>query len=404
MPRRKKHSSGLYRKSITIGHESDGTRIRRFVYGDTIAECEEKIAQIRIDRKMGVALTDRRSTWGYWADTWKAIKGKNVGKTTQDMYASALKHLERLRGCPASELTPLDIAAIVSDMAEAGYAKHTIKIVISTASQICALARRNHAMILNITEDVKAPKTAPEGKRRALSRAEQDAIWGAKPLPGEAKADKYRAQRLPMARMMALMTLCCGLRRGEVIALPRSRVDLKNACLLVEASYEFKTRQAKGTKTKAGIRKAPIPKRYLAELSDWLKERDSVLVFPGRNGGYITESEYERLWDTLLDAINGITVARRISAGRTKKAPVELPARKIEFTSHDLRHTFATEAAAKGVDIKTLQYMMGHEKAETLLDIYAHFSPEAWSAAAQLLNGDGEENESKNNFGDMTVT
>ena len=43
---------------------------------------------------------------------------------------------------------------------------------------------------------------------------------------------------------------------------------------------------------------------------------------------------------------------------------------------------------SKGVDIKTLQYIIGHAQASTLLDIYTHFSQEAWDAAAQILDAD----------------
>ncbi|MCL2563573.1 MAG: site-specific integrase [Oscillospiraceae bacterium] len=385
--KKKKHSSGLYRKSVTVGRKPDGTPIRQYVYGETQSECEDKIAQIRIDKKMGVVVTDKRSTWGYWAGVWKAIKYKQIGKSTQDMYNSALNHLAPLDGRTASELTSVDLLMIVSEMEAAGYAKRTIKAVIQTAAQICALARKNRAMMIDITEDIKAPKDAPEKKRTALDKSVQDAIWNVKPLPSDNDTDTYRAKRLPLARMLALMTLCCGLRRGETVALSWADVDLKNRCISVSHSYDFKAGKGKDPKTAAGIRKVPVPNRFLLELTEWKKScPPSLLVFPG-GAGHISESEHSNLWDTLLDAINGITVSQRISAGRTKKKPVAIITRKIEFTSHDLRHTFATNSVAKGVDIKTLQYIIGHAKAETLLDIYAHFSQEAWDAAALILDG-----------------
>ena len=42
---------------------------------------------------------------------------------------------------------------------------------------------------------------------------------------------------------------------------------------------------------------------------------------------------------------------------------------------HDiLRHTYITNLLLKGVDIKTVQYLAGHERAKITLDIYAHLT------------------------------
>jgi integrase len=43
------------------------------------------------------------------------------------------------------------------------------------------------------------------------------------------------------------------------------------------------------------------------------------------------------------------------------------------ITPHSLRHTGATLLAAEGVDIKTIQGHMGHSRASTTMDIYAHY-------------------------------
>ncbi len=42
---------------------------------------------------------------------------------------------------------------------------------------------------------------------------------------------------------------------------------------------------------------------------------------------------------------------------------------------HDLRHTAATHMIAKGVDIPTVKRLLGHSKASTTLDTYAHTVP-----------------------------
>ena len=50
---------------------------------------------------------------------------------------------------------------------------------------------------------------------------------------------------------------------------------------------------------------------------------------------------------------------------------------------HDLRHTAATVAIANGVDIKSVQSMLGHATASFTLDVYAHTSQKMMEAKSR---------------------
>ena len=52
---------------------------------------------------------------------------------------------------------------------------------------------------------------------------------------------------------------------------------------------------------------------------------------------------------------------------------------------HDLRHTFATTALANGMDIKTLSAIIGHNSAETTLNIYTHITDDMQRTAANKI-------------------
>ena len=43
-------------------------------------------------------------------------------------------------------------------------------------------------------------------------------------------------------------------------------------------------------------------------------------------------------------------------------------------TPHVLRHTFCTNMQQAGIDVKSLQYLMGHSNVSVTLDVYTHSS------------------------------
>ena len=43
-------------------------------------------------------------------------------------------------------------------------------------------------------------------------------------------------------------------------------------------------------------------------------------------------------------------------------------------TPHVLRHTFCTNMQQAGIDVKSLQYLMGHSNVSVTLDVYSHIN------------------------------
>ena len=58
------------------------------------------------------------------------------------------------------------------------------------------------------------------------------------------------------------------------------------------------------------------------------------------------------------------------------------------MTLHDLRHTFATCALAKGAPVKDVQAVLGHSSAQMTLDVYASSDPERRRGAMEAIGRD----------------
>jgi integrase len=147
------------------------------------------------------------------------------------------------------------------------------------------------------------------------------------------------------------MILQTGMRPEEVYRLRRENVHL-------DQGYLFNPYG----KTKAAKRKVFLTETATALQQKRLEKVKGVYLFPGRGVG-----------DRPIIKVNNAHAATLIRA--------ELS----HFTLYSLRHTWATRATEKGVDLVTLAAMLGHLRIQMVLR-YAHPSEEHQAAAMQKMN------------------
>ncbi len=150
---------------------------------------------------------------------------------------------------------------------------------------------------------------------------------------------------------MVLVALHTGFRQAEQFGLRWEHVDFATGIMTVPRSKSGETRRVPMNDIVRGVLRA-LPSRM-----------KSAWVFPSATG------------ETPLDARNYVS---RVFQPALKEASVQ------GFRWHDLRHTFASRLVMAGVDLRTVQELMGHKTLVMTLR-YAHLSASHQLDAVQRL-------------------
>ncbi len=142
-----------------------------------------------------------------------------------------------------------------------------------------------------------------------------------------------------------------GLRISELAALDRSSLD-RSACLLRVRGKGKKERVIPMTQTALNwiIRYLEHPDRYLDD-KEHQAEEDPKAIFLNKFGTRITTRSIDRNFKDYLQA-----------SGLVER-----------ITPHTIRHTIATHWLENGMDLKTIQVLLGHSSLATTT-IYTHVS------------------------------
>lgn len=142
-------------------------------------------------------------------------------------------------------------------------------------------------------------------------------------------------------RLMLSLGYGTGMRAGEVVKLRVKHIDSEQNIIRVE--------QGKGKKDRLVM----LSPDMLASLREWWKERPKRwdadvpvgerLLFPGRKGAPMAVHSFNTIFH------------QSAKAAAIRKA----------VNLHSLRHSFATHLYDRGVDIRTIQALLGHDKLET---------------------------------------
>ena len=361
-----------YRKRIM---DADGKYVA--IYGKTPEELTRKLqeAQRQIET---AAYNLEYPTLGAYADRWMAIYLPKLSAGTQTDYRYIIEHFIK---APLGHRRMADITQDDIELA-----------LVSVNTKSESVYRKTVMLFKRIFEAAEDSGIIEKSPCRKLSKGG---------IPQEEKVALNDEQIAVLLDAISTATtdivpfvmigLYAGLRREEILGLMWRNVTLDGNAphISVRTALRWEhNRPVVSTelKTPAARRDVPIPPQLVECLRAHKERSNSEYVFSRKDGRPKTESQFQNMWEsvttrmvkerTYVKYINGQRVLKTISPQKGEKAKHHKFCYTIDFhvSPHILRHTYITNLLLAGVDVKTVQYLAGHEKAKITMDIYAHLT------------------------------
>jgi integrase len=319
----------------------------------------------------GEYVAPSRLTYGAFLDTWLAGIRNTIRPATFESYERMLRiHVvPRLGHIPLQGLGPERLNALYSELLQGGrLSPRSVQYV----HVIIHRSLRDAVRWGKVTRNVSDMADPPKGKS-----SRNMATWTGKELfafLGQLQGDTLHAP--------ILLAATTGMRRGEVLGLRWSDVDLDQGRVTVRQTmtairdvdtgrHVIVTGEPKTAKSRRSV---PLPAQTVAALRAHRKVQaqqrlmagpgwtDHGLVFGEPNGQPIHPDRFRERFEYRV-------------------AKSKLP--RIRF--HDLRHTYATLALQAGVHAKVVSEILGHSSIGITLDVYSHAIPSMLEDAADTV-------------------
>jgi integrase len=347
-----------------------GKRISRYVtFQGTKREAQAELNRLLSRRNEGTYVDPTKMTIAEYLEHWLAVDvDRRVAAKTAVRHRGIVRHqiVPRLGNVPMRKLTAVHIEAFEAHLQREGYVKgrkqgqgltaQTVLHVHRTLSQALAHAVKTGVLFKNPAEQVKPPRP-PSREIAILTKAEVGTL--------------LRVAEPTWLYLPVLVGTTTGMRRGELLGLRWSDIDLKAARLTVNQSLERVRGKAvfKSPKTTTSRRTITLPALTIEALREHRAEQAAErlrlglgkpeLVFSHGDGSPIDPDSITKAFDRLIKA-----------------------ARVRRITFHGLRHTHISHQLMDGVHVKIVSERAGHASISTTLSVYAAFIPNMQADAA----------------------
>jgi integrase len=350
--------------SLSLGY-AGGKRKRRYVYGQTRREVQEKLTALRRAHDDGLPVAPEKQTLGAYLQQWVEHSAcPTIRPTTYASYAQLIRLylVSDLGHIPLVKLTPPDVQAWVNKRLAGGLSPRTVQYAHAVLRRALGQAQKWGMVPRNVATLVSAPRIrrpeakflAPEQVRVFLESVHGDRLEG-----------------------LFTVSMLLGLRPGEALGLHWRDVDLQAGTLAVRvALHRVEGRkQIDELKTDRSRRSIPLPGVAIAALrahrARQLEER-------------LAAGDLWEEYGLVFTNATGKPMAEEVVARAFHRALRQAGLPDMRF--YDLRHTCASLLHAQGVHMRVVMEILGHSQIAMTMNTYSHVTAQLERHAADQMD------------------
>lgn len=331
----RKRDNGIWELSIQDGFQENGKVKRKSFYGSTQKEVKEKYQKYLDDKRDGV-LQEREYQFHEWADIWFENHKDNISATTYESYTYTIRLLKRTIGNRyLKNIKAIYVEQMLKALRAEGYSMSQLTKCRGVLYSIMNKAEANDLIRKNPVRFAYKMRYHEPIKRKDAFTAEEVAML-MKYLPDDKIGYTIR------------LMLGTGMRTQEVLALEPRHIALDGSVIHIEQAINMVG--GKGIvgkpKSRDSYRDIPVPEnlRYCAIE---LRSTPNTFIWEGRvEDQPASPSHFRKLFTDTLDSIPEVRM----------------------LTPHSCRHTYVSQMQALGVDLSTIQSIVGH--ADTSMTVH----------------------------------
>lgn len=349
MPKAKyrKRKDGRYETKIDVGKDINGKRIREAVYGRTVQELENNIAELKHSLISKTYTKRSPITFEQYSDRFLKEKDVSSEKRTYEMYEQIVsKYGQDLSDRKLTAITRQDLQRIINENKSKPRTCEKIKIVFNCIFEKALL---DGLIGKNPCKGLELPRYQAAEKR---------------PLTDTEKILLKLTDFTDKQRAFLLIGQYYGLRKSEIIALRKDSFDFNKNLIYVNRATEYiheKPRE-KDTKNHETRTLRLIPshadqiRKYIQSLP---KDSDPHIFRCEDTNDWMDQSSFRRMWNQIIMKMTETAKENGLPAPQN-------------LTCHVLRHEFCTSLYYMGIDLREAQRLTGHKTLTVLSDIYVH--------------------------------